>query len=383
MPSIHEQLIALVGLAYAAPLESNGWEALMTALCVALASKSAALATYDFRSGAAQIHAAVGADPSLLPLYEHYSPRNPLMPLVARDTHRGFVADWRAYIRETDLQKTEYFNEYMAVAGYHHNLGLCIERTGAFATMVYPAREPGRPPFSDLDRKLCRALMPHLSRAFEVHRRLQASELHSAAAIGALDQLAFGVCVLDSTGVALFVNRAAREMLDEGDGLTLRSGRLVAARMDEAAALRKAIARATQKNAPDLGPEGRALRVTRESLRRAFEVLVVPVSPDTSSFGLPASATIAFIGDPERTPETWDALLIRLYGLTRAEAQTVTLILEGRRVQDIADFLRVDANTTRTHLKRVFSKTGARTQSDLVRLLLSGPAQLRRPIPAR
>jgi len=43
----------------------------------------------------------------------------------------------------------------------------------------------------------------------------------------------------------------------------------------------------------------------------------------------------------------------------------------------------VSLNTTRTHLKRIFMKTGARTQSDLVRLLLSGPAQLRSAAPSR
>ncbi len=118
--------------------------------------------------------------------------------------------------------------------------------------------------------------------------------------------------------------------------------------------------------------------------RYSSQLLVVPMSGN-EAFGrdLAAATAVVFIADPERRVEAWDALLVRLYDLTAAEARTAMLLLQGHRVQEIADQLAVGTATTRTHLKRIFAKTGARTQSDLVRLLLSGPAQLRGAAPSR
>lgn len=372
----------LVQHVYGAPLDPGGWEALLTVLCATLESKSAALVTYDFASREAQMHAAAGADPALLPLYEHYSPKNPFMPAVAAHVVSGFVGVSGEFMPDRELLKTEYFNEYMLRAGYHHNLALCLQRIGDVATMIYPVRDLGRPPFSRQDLDLCRALVPHLSRAFLIHRRLQAADVRESVAVQVLDQLALGVCVLDGRGRTVFVNGSAREMLRANDGLGLGRDGLSVAHPGEREKMHRAVAEATRDTAGDGVRVGRALRISRPSLRRAFEVLVVP-STSTRLHDLGVAAAVVFIGDPERRIEAWDALLMRLYDLTASEARTALLLLQGHRVQEIADQHAVSLNTTRTHLKRIFMKTGARTQSDLVRLLLSGPAQLRSAAPSR
>ncbi len=373
------QLLAgLVEEVYAAALEPQRWESVLTALCTALEAKAAALVTYDFATRAAQLHAAAGADPALLPLYEHYSPKNPLMPAVAPHVRTGFVGSSVDHMSDRELFKTEYFNEYMRRAEYHHNAALCLERAGDVATMVYPVRDLERPPFSHRDLEFCRALVPHLSRAFVVHRRLTEADARESAATHVLDQLALAVCVLDGSGRVVFTNGSAREILSAGDGIAIGRDGLAVGNPAERDRLRSAVVEAIRATGSHGIRAGRALRISRPSLRRSFELLVVPMSR-TEAFGrdLAAAAAVVFIGDPERRVEAWDALLVRLYDLTAAEARTAMLLLQGYRVQEIADQLAVGTATTRTHLKRIFAKTGARTQSDLVRLLLSGPAQLR------
>lgn len=93
----------LVQHVYGAPLDPGGWEALLTVLCATLESKSAALVTYDFASREAQMHAAAGADPALLPLYEHYSPKNPFMPAVAAHVVSGFVGVSGEFMPDREL----------------------------------------------------------------------------------------------------------------------------------------------------------------------------------------------------------------------------------------------------------------------------------------
>jgi DNA-binding CsgD family transcriptional regulator len=63
-----------------------------------------------------------------------------------------------------------------------------------------------------------------------------------------------------------------------------------------------------------------------------------------------------------------------IYGLLPAQAQLAIHIAEGHDLSAAAGMLGVTINTVRTHLQRMFDKTGAHSQSALVGLLLSAEA---------
>ena len=185
-------------------------------------------------------------------------------------------------------------------------------------------------------------------------------------------RLPLGVLGLDRTGRVVTQNHAAQSMLGRGDGLFLRRGHLVAARAAESTGLHRLVLDACRRNGDGLRAGG-ALEVSRMSSSRPFGVLVTPLQagglPRVN--GLPAA--VAFITDPDNQAQTWRELLHRLYGLTAGETEVALLALGGKSITEVAELRGVTHNTVRTHLKQVFSKTGARSQADLVRLLLSGP----------
>lgn len=80
--------------------------------------------------------------------------------------------------------------------------------------------------------------------------------------------------------------------------------------------------------------------------------------------------------DPERNPPSMVASLMQSYGLTRAEARLTETLAAGASLHDASDQLNVSINTLRTQLCAVFTKTDTRRQSELLRLLLSGPFAL-------
>jgi DNA-binding CsgD family transcriptional regulator len=59
------------------------------------------------------------------------------------------------------------------------------------------------------------------------------------------------------------------------------------------------------------------------------------------------------------------------YGLTRAEAKVTLAASSGLGVPETANRLGVSPNTVKTHLRRVFAKTGTSRQTELVRLMAS------------
>lgn len=65
-----------------------------------------------------------------------------------------------------------------------------------------------------------------------------------------------------------------------------------------------------------------------------------------------------------------------VYGITPAQTRLATLIVGGCDLVEAARRLGVSANTARTHLQRMFDKTGTRSQPALVRALLTVAAPL-------
>jgi DNA-binding CsgD family transcriptional regulator len=58
------------------------------------------------------------------------------------------------------------------------------------------------------------------------------------------------------------------------------------------------------------------------------------------------------------------------FGFTPAEAAFALEIIKGDGRQATADRLGITVGTARSHLSKIFDKTGARHQAELVRLLL-------------
>ena len=80
---------------------------------------------------------------------------------------------------------------------------------------------------------------------------------------------------------------------------------------------------------------------------------------------------MVFVSDPLRTQRPSVAVLHKRFGLTPAECRVALLLSDGRSPREIANTVGVTDNTVRSLLKSIFSKTGVRWQSDVVRLLLS------------
>ncbi len=65
--------------------------------------------------------------------------------------------------------------------------------------------------------------------------------------------------------------------------------------------------------------------------------------------------------------------------MTPAEARLAAGLAAGKSLAEIAEEAGLSIHTARWTLKRIFARTGARRQSELVSMLLCGPARLRGP----
>jgi len=176
-------------------------------------------------------------------------------------------------------------------------------------------------------------------------------------ATGVLDLLRDAVLVLARDARPLGMNRAARTLLHEGDGLALSPRGVVASTPGATMALLRGIERAAQ------GEVG-SVQVPRMG-RGPLWLRVEPHPGDV--FG---AAAVVFANDHEsRSPRT-KALVLR-YGLTPTEASVARRLAAGGGLEQIASELGISINTVRGHLKQIFGKTRTHRQVELVCKLLS------------
>jgi len=188
----------------------------------------------------------------------------------------------------------------------------------------------------------------------------------AAVAFDVLDQLHLAVLLVAPDGRVLLGNRSARTILEAGDGLGLSHSELRVQDRTACESLRRLLAAPPRSGL-------HALQVPRQA-KRLLSLLVARLATGDPTL---AAASTVFVCDPEREVRDQAETLIELYRLTPAESKVAEQLLRGSTLDEISLELGVSLNTVRTHLKRVLSKTETRRQSELVRLLFAGLAQVR------
>jgi DNA-binding CsgD family transcriptional regulator len=187
----------------------------------------------------------------------------------------------------------------------------------------------------------------------------------------ALDAMSVAAFLVGSDGRVLHMNRRAAAYVGKGDGLGLRSGRLVANNSGEAARLEQLLRGATFDAGEESSPGG-AMRVTPAAPGGQLQLTVVPV-PEQNTIAGRERYAIVFVSDPSTAARSRTALIRQLYGLSPTECRVIDLLVQGLNVKEVAEQLRITYETARFHLKRILLKTGARRQSELIRLMLTMP----------
>jgi DNA-binding CsgD family transcriptional regulator len=212
--------------------------------------------------------------------------------------------------------------------------------------------------------------------AFALQRKLHRLEALAHASIQVLEAIPFGVVLLDEAACVLHVTRRALELAQSTGLLRLSNGgEVTCALATSDAALQRLLHEATRtgRSSPT-GPSG-SLRLNGLD-GTLLQLLVAPLPSWLSAFGGHTSAAI-FLIDPNVVIGSLTPMLRSIYAMTPTEARLTESLVNGGTPQEYADGHGVSMNTVRTQIKAAAAKVGARRQSDLVRIVLTGPAVLR------
>jgi len=216
--------------------------------------------------------------------------------------------------------------------------------------------------------RLTASLNGHLRPAAALHHKLSAARPNGRLLEAAVDQLSFGILVVDWRGKVLAANRTAQDMLQTGDALIERNGVLKARSRDNNERLTHALA--VVVGSKRLGASD-CVRLSRQSGKPAYIATVAPLTEavDLASMGGDRAALIMITEPEQKDAPGLHKALQQAFGLTPAEARTAALVGSGLAPQDVADQIGITVGTIRCELKSIFEKLGISRQSELAALV--------------
>jgi DNA-binding CsgD family transcriptional regulator len=218
--------------------------------------------------------------------------------------------------------------------------------------------------FSSDNLRSMRLLAPHLDRAARLQMRLNSADLQADRISGALDALTLGVVLVNGSGLPLWHNRRAQEIISRSDTAQRGSTGLAGHSRSDIQSLRELI-----KPALSTGNQG-LVAISRGAELRPLLVIAIPLKPhDASDVSDRTARGVIFISDPDRADEPTVEALRRAFDLTYREAQTAIAIANGHGLKAAARSMGVALTTARSQLQQAFAKTGTSHQAELAALV--------------
>lgn len=283
----------------------------------------------------------------------------------------GAVGEWRADHQRFDerfVRKSEIYNDFLFKYGGRHMVVGRIAESAGQSEAIALLRPLGAPEYSEEEYQFLRTLSPHLMRSATLRSRMHTLERQQSAGESVLAHLPYGTVWVNAAGRVVSMNLQAEEILQGGDGLSLRHDRLQACDSGDMEKLTRALQMATTSTAR----QGQWFAVAR---RQQAVPLVVSVIPATIPAALDPLCggpfALLILQDMSGQRNSRATQLQIIYRLTPAEIRLAEALLENDTVDSYALKNNVSRNTVRTHLASLFAKTGTKRQAELVRSLLT------------
>ena len=377
----------LVGLIYQGALEEQPWQSALPALREALDAQVVSLVlrppTADDQGvilncvrpdQGCRRHDSTLADPNDWEVCAYREQFFSLDPFVNLPLDK--VITLEDILPDKDLVISDYYLHYLEPIGLFRILGVDTAEPGGMLARLRCSRRSSEERFKLRERQLVTLLTPHLRRAIEIYARLNRMTSERDVYAGAVSQLSVASIILDEQGRLLTTNAVGRALLEQGEGISLRDGRLHIEGRDINKELQQALATIIKAQQRGETSVVRALRVPRPAGRSDLGLVIRPVPASQWSEGQSSPSAAVFISDPDLHESTSRQILGELFALTPAESNLATLLARGLSLAQVSSTQSISQHTARAQLKSIFAKTGVSRQAELVRLVLKSVASL-------
>lgn len=363
------RLSALVGEIYDAAIDPSLWGVVLAGLRDFVGGATAGIVAKDTARNDGALYFDDGSiTPEFTALYfDRFVTADPctaghFFSTVDRPVSAADILPW------DEFRKTRFYREWAHPQDFVDCLAAALDRSAATAIVFSVMRRSADGMFDDGAVDRMRLIAPHVQRAALIGKAIELKTAKADALADALDGLNAGVILLTAAGRIAHANVAAEALLADVDVFRSEGGRLLSHDAETNRALANLVSAAGDGDTA-IGTAGTGLTLAGRS-GETYVAHVLPLAAGArQAVARDWSASAAIFVRRARfavsTPET----IARAYGLTPTELRVLLGIVDIGGAPEIADAFGIAETTVKTHLGRLFSKTGATRQAELVRLV--------------
>jgi DNA-binding CsgD family transcriptional regulator len=365
-----KHISSLIGDIYDAILDQSQWIGVLGKATQFIGAQAAALLWRNTLSGSADVVHTFGIEPRYVELYtEHYAKLDPTTtPMLLRDV--GDVVSTTDLLPHSQFIETRFYREWMQPQGFIDTVQACLDKSPTDFVHLCFMRHSKHGMVDSAARDRLRLIIPHMRRAVLVGKLIDHTTVQAATFGDALDRIGTGLFFVDAGGQIFHANASGHAMLTQATLVRARGGRLIL--NDESAEQRlgEILARAEQGGA-DVEARGAALPLTACDGEHyvAHVLLLTAGARRRAGIGYRAVAAVFVQKASLDMPSPQDAIA-KLYKLTPTERRVLSGIVQVGGVPEVAEAMGISVSTVKTHLRRLFAKTGTDRQADLVKLVV-------------
>ena len=362
-------LTRLIGDIYDAALGSSRWPDVLAQIASFVGGQAAGLLSKDSVSKYGNVYYQSGVDPYYVELYSDvYWKFDPVARLA--ECEIGQIVSVPDLMSYDEFRAGRFFREWAQPQGWIDAANAVLEKTATSCAYLTVLRNVASGMVDDELRRRMQLVVPHVRRAVRTGRVIDLTQAEAATYADILDGLSPAIFLVDSDGLIVHGNAASRSLLVKGELLRANNGRLSASDTQVDQALHNALVAAGTSSDEEISGKSTAISLRAKTGER-YIANVLPLTAGERRKTGPASTAVAalFVRKAELETAPPSEIIKKTYKLTPTELRVLLAIVNVGGVRQVAGNLGVADTTIKTHLGRLFEKTGVSRQADLVKLV--------------
>jgi DNA-binding CsgD family transcriptional regulator/PAS domain-containing protein len=364
-----EHVSSLIGDIYDAVVDQRLWTGVLDKAAQFVGAQAGVLLWQNPASISVELIHTFGIEPHYVDLYvERYAKLDPTttaMFLLETDD----VASPTDLLPPGEFASSFFYNEWLEPQGFVDLLQANLDKSPTdFVRLLFLRKSESGMVDSSMRERLP-LIVPHMRRALLVGQMIDRAATEAATFGNALDGIGAGLFFVDASGRIVHANVSGEEMLTQGVLARGSSGKLA---LYDASAVQglDEIFGITESGDADAEPRGGAVALTARDGEH-YVAHVLPLTAGARRQGGASSEAIAavFVKKAALDMPSPHNIIAKFYKLTPTELRVLFGIVQVGGVPEVAESMGISPSTVKTHLRRLFAKTGTDRQADLVKLV--------------